>query len=332
MKFSDVCVPKDRNVAFTVMPMMDEGVSPPQVMWSSLGIVSPPPVDKVLGHLRGLTKDGGFLDCWDFKEDGREAVFSDVFKCLDENWGKLSPNVQAGLRDNAIVPMGSCLVKAKSIFFRLPMNLAPLMHELPRWCVGNSGFMEKIGVREKANVEDYVACLGEMKKDVGGEVMNPNELVAVLRLSKFLSHTLSEQGGEIGTAHVVYGVDDGGRLCDLKNLFYNDAPWLTGRVDRGLVRFAHPRYEAGVCEDLNMRKLGASVVEVLDVNCEVEEVEEARRGSEELREVLRSEGFWVVVEGMVEGGGGAREKGRRLLRELDGERADERSELMSEAS
>ncbi|GMI37040.1 hypothetical protein TeGR_g1657, partial [Tetraparma gracilis] len=182
-----VVVPKDHNLAFTKKPMIGDDVCPPQVFWSSLGVVSPVEVATVLGHLRVLVGDGGrVLGQWDFKGAGVVEVFGAVFKYLEENFDKLSPNVGGALKTTPIVPIGMNLVKASSIFFRLPFNLQPLMYELPRWCAGNTLFT-KLGVRETPDVADYCAALGSMQEQVGGGVLGPNELAAVLRLSKFLS-------------------------------------------------------------------------------------------------------------------------------------------------
>lgn len=180
--FKEVVTPKDVNLAFTVMPMVKEEVCPPQVMCSSLGIVSPPPLESVLGQLRNLTKDGGYLGKWDFPAAQPTAVFSSLFKFMEDNWAKLSPRIKDALPDVPLVPVGTQLVKPKVLFFRLNMNLQPLLYELPRWCGAYATFFENIGVRESPDIDDYRACLEEMQREVGGGILTPNELQAVLKV------------------------------------------------------------------------------------------------------------------------------------------------------
>ena len=261
--FEAICTPKDANLAFTMMPLLVDEACPPQVMWSSLGIVSPPPMDVVLAHLRNLTDGGGFLGRWNFNAAGPTAVFSSMFKFLEDNWDKLSPSVRASLKDVTLVPIDGELVKPKVIFFRLNMNLQPLLYELPRWCGGASNLFEKIGVRESPEVEDYKSCLIGMHKDVGTGVLNPNELQAVLKLCALLADA---SAGGTGSVDGVFSVDDSSRMCSSKSLLYNDAPWLNGRLNRKLIKLTHPKMKSEVSDALKIPRLSESVVELLEDN------------------------------------------------------------------
>jgi hypothetical protein len=82
-----VSPPKDRHLVWSVVPVLLAIHVPPQLIWSSLGINSPPGRDVVLRHLKNLTvgdeaargdghgEGGGtVLDRW-----GVEAVSQDVF-------------------------------------------------------------------------------------------------------------------------------------------------------------------------------------------------------------------------------------------------------------
>ncbi|GMH69495.1 hypothetical protein TrRE_jg392, partial [Triparma retinervis] len=289
--FREVLTPKDFNLGFTVMPMLREEVCPPQVMWSSLGIASPPTMEVVLGHLRNLCKDGGFLGKWDFPPAQPIAVFSSLFKFLEENWDKLSPRIKAALPDVQLVPVGTQLVKPKVLFFRLNMNLQPLLYELPRWCGGSADFFSLVGVRESPALSDYGACLEEMRRVAGDGVLTPNELQAVLKLDGLLG----EKAGEGEVRGVILGVDDRSRMCGCEALIYNDAPWLTGRLERRLVRMVHPKMKKEVARSLKIRMLSESVVEILDDEFSLEgggEGEDVTRKlrSTEFRDALRGLG------------------------------------------
>ena len=151
--------PKDRHLAFTVMPIIHNAATPPQVLFSSLGIVSPPPISVVLRQLRTLIENEGTLDHWNYKHGTVETVFSDIFSFLQgeyflmiwiciwiasismlvcmldfesDNYVDLSPRVQDGLKDKAIVPIGTNLVKTNRLFFRLTKDLSPFFYEVPR--------------------------------------------------------------------------------------------------------------------------------------------------------------------------------------------------------
>ena len=125
-------VHKDRNLVFRVLPVVPDAYSPPQVMFSSLGIESPPSIGNVLKQIRELTDDEIELDHWTYKYDSIEVVFGNIFSFLQDNFEKLSPLVQLGLKDKSIVPVGTTLVKANRLFFRLPKDLSPFFFEVPR--------------------------------------------------------------------------------------------------------------------------------------------------------------------------------------------------------
>lgn len=64
------------------MPIIHSSATPPQVMFSSLGIVSPPPISVVLRQLRALIEDESILDHWTYKHGSIEVVFSEIFSFL----------------------------------------------------------------------------------------------------------------------------------------------------------------------------------------------------------------------------------------------------------
>ena len=160
-KFRETVAPKDRHVAFKVRPVMHESACPPQVMFSSLGITSPPPITVVLAQIKALTENASILDRWTYKYGSFEQVFAEIFGFLQgkllpyryltnsytrlfflltvspcssksENYSSLSPRVQEALRERPLVPVGTTLVKPNRLFFRLAKDLAPFFYEVPR--------------------------------------------------------------------------------------------------------------------------------------------------------------------------------------------------------
>jgi hypothetical protein len=61
---------------------MHESACPPQVMFSSLGIISPPPITVVLGQIKALTENESVLDHWVYKYGSFEQVFAKLFDFL----------------------------------------------------------------------------------------------------------------------------------------------------------------------------------------------------------------------------------------------------------
>lgn len=154
-RFADTAAPKDKFLVFKVTPVIPEACTPPQVMFSSLGIMSPPAISTVLRQIRALTEVEGSLGRWTYKHASVETVFSAVFSFLQgnffivisswcskvtchltyigiDNFADLSPRVKSALSDRAIVPVGSSFVKANRLFFRLSQDLAPFFYEVPR--------------------------------------------------------------------------------------------------------------------------------------------------------------------------------------------------------
>ena len=76
------------------MPIIHTIATPPQVMFSSLGIVSPPPISVVLKQLRALIADESVLDHWNYKFGSVEAVFSEIFSYLQGKHESHENNVQ----------------------------------------------------------------------------------------------------------------------------------------------------------------------------------------------------------------------------------------------
>lgn len=85
-RFADTAAPKDKFLVFKVTPVIPEACTPPQVMFSSLGIISPPAISTVLRQIRALTEVEGSLDRWTYKHASVETVFSAVFSFLQGNF------------------------------------------------------------------------------------------------------------------------------------------------------------------------------------------------------------------------------------------------------
>ena len=120
-------------LGFTVMPLLEGDLAPPQIFFSSLGVTSQPPLEVVLRHIRNLTSCGDSLDRWNTQHFTLRETFSALFVYLAEHWREVVPNVKDALRAAQLVPVGHTLVRPSRLFFRLAgEDFAPFMHEMPR--------------------------------------------------------------------------------------------------------------------------------------------------------------------------------------------------------
>ena len=121
-------------LGFTVMPLLEADLAPPQIFFSSLGVTSQPPLEVVLRHIRNLTSCGDSLDRWNTQHFSLRETFSALFVYLAEHWREVAPNVKDALRAAQLVPVGHSLVRPSRLFFRLAgEDFSPFMHEMPRY-------------------------------------------------------------------------------------------------------------------------------------------------------------------------------------------------------
>ena len=189
-------------LGFTVMPVLEDAVSMPQLLSSSLGVTTAPDVGTVLKHLECLTK-GGSLDRWNYEEADIQFTFGAIFSFLTDQWGSLSHSTQRKLRDTALVPVGTQLMKSSRLFFRLNEDLSPFMHEVPRFFGTYERFLSNMGVKEVPSSQDYIEFLSDFASECRGFALNPNELKAAVAIVK--SITSSKDGlGNMKPSTVVY--------------------------------------------------------------------------------------------------------------------------------
>jgi len=260
-RFRDTAAPRDKHLVFKVMPILHSSATPPQVMFSTLGIVSPPPISIVLRQLRALIEDDCILDHWTYKHGTVENVFSEIFSFLQDNYDDLSPRVQEGLKDKAIVPVGTTLVKANRLFFRLAKDLSPFFYEVPRAFGACDVFLRNLGVRESPKTGDYALSLLELNREIGASKLNANELNSVIEVVSLAASNDQEQTGE-----TICAPDLSGKLVSIDQLLQNDQPWLVNsrRLDLNKVHLCHPKLSKELLNKLQIRPMSQQVHEVLN--------------------------------------------------------------------
>lgn len=298
-RFREVAVPRDRNVVFKVFPVMPETITPPQVMFSSLGIVSPPTIPTVLDQVRLLTEDESALDRWSYKHGTIEEVFADLFSFLQENFRRLARPVQAGLRDLPLVPVGTTLVRANRLFFRLNKDLSPFFYEVPRAFGAYDELLRNLGVRESPQSNDYALSLAELKREIGVGMLNVNELNSAIDVVSLIAD--EESMGKSLKSDVKYAPDSFGKLVNVTELLQNDCPWLinSGRLDLNRVFLVHPKLSRDLCEKLGIQRLSECITEVLEESFVLTESERDVKLIQ-IEANLRSAEFISTVEGLTD--------------------------------
>lgn len=302
VSFGEAAPAKDRNLVWSVVPVLLPHLVPPQLCWSTLGLSSPPARELVVQHLMNLCKggttttttmarrgdatgaaataaDGGgsVLDRWVYG-NSPVVVFQSIFKYLEEHWDSIPPRSKTALKDLPCVPVGNRLVKAARLYFRLTQDLAPFMFEVPRAFGAYDTLFTALGTRTSPSPQDYALLLTELQGECGDSSLNPNELEAVLKVVVLLAETLSMQGGgereggreggravdEVLRGWRLYLPDDRSVLVPLDTCLYDDASWLRGRVHAHLLRVVHPRIGLETCESFGIPRISAVVREALE--------------------------------------------------------------------
>lgn len=106
-RFDELLSKQSGALGFTVMPILDEDITPHQIYFSALGrvyksyfeyyiinlgITSIPSLDIVLRHIRNLTIKSASLDRWNSKYTIIDT-FTGIYKYLSENWSSIPNNV-----------------------------------------------------------------------------------------------------------------------------------------------------------------------------------------------------------------------------------------------
>lgn len=251
-------------LGFTVMPVLEKDVSPPQIYFSSLGISSSPSLEILLRHFKNLIESAP-LDRWNCEEKYPVMhTFASVFTALQEKWKDVSPAVKTALRDLAILPIGHSLVKPGRLFFRLSEDLSPFMHEIPRCFGPHETFLKQIGVKESPSRADYLQFLTELKAEAGEHALNPNELRAVLAIVQLamaprhteapdpshVSQTASEERLYVPDEHSVLRLS---LLC-----LVDDDDWLRERAEQRIAEMGFYFLHSALATSLSTNVLSGS--------------------------------------------------------------------------
>jgi hypothetical protein len=183
VRFADTASPAVSTLLFTVRPVLADDIAPPQLWFSKLSILSSPEIDTVCEHMHNLVeRSEAVLDRWNCPTHTIREVFEAVYRFLWDNWQKVPVDVRTWLKGSACIPVGMRLVRPSRVFFRLQDSLAPFMFELPRFFGSHEQILTELGVAQSPTPENYAQFLSELASETHDERLNPNELMAAVKV------------------------------------------------------------------------------------------------------------------------------------------------------
>ncbi len=256
--------------------------------------MSPPTIPVVLKQLKELTDENRIsLDHWTYVHGSPEDVFRSIFSFIEDNYDKLSPRVQSGLRGRAIIPVGTTLVKPSRLFFRLAKDLSPFFYEVPRAFGACDKLMREIGVRETPRSHDYAVSLRELKREIGDHRLNANELKSVIEVIRLIAEV--EKSSDLTS---IFLPDENSTLLPMEKLLRNDAPWILQKVNRNALHMVHPRVSEELCKQLQVPRISTSVREDLDAGFEPRVLHQHIAGIAHIERQMKSTVFRRALESM----------------------------------
>ncbi|KAL4175941.1 hypothetical protein KRP22_000899 [Phytophthora ramorum] len=267
-KYSECATLDDQALVFSTMPIMTNVALPPRVLYSRLGIKSPPPQHQIVSHLLLITNGDRALSSqaldWQFFLPMVE-VFQAIFKYLQEHWSELG-ETQQRLTTSAVIPVGSTLVKGSRLFFHLGENLAPLMFEVPRAFGAYDTLFRHMGSKESPEVSDYIRLLRDLSEECCGHPLNLNELIAVARAIELLAIALTESNHRLTLAEKrsIFFPSGMAVMQSVLAMAYNDSAALCASIDLSELHVVHPRISTRCCKILGVPGITSVVSEELD--------------------------------------------------------------------
>ncbi|ETL96493.1 hypothetical protein, variant 1 [Phytophthora nicotianae] len=268
-KYADCATSDDQALVYSTMPILANVALPPRVLYSRLGIKSPPPQDQVVKHLLTITNGDRAMSSrsldWQFFLPMVE-VFQAIFKFLQENWVELGPETQKRLANAAVIPVGSTLVKGSRLFIRLGENLAPLMFEVPRVFGAYDTLFGYMGSKEAPEVSDYIQLLRDLKDECCGHSLNLNELVAAARAIDLLVAAMAESNYRLSREekNSIFLPSGTAVMQSMLVMAFNDSASLCSSVDLTELHVVHPRISTRCCKMLEVPGITSIVTEELD--------------------------------------------------------------------
>ncbi|RLN54128.1 hypothetical protein BBJ28_00020342, partial [Nothophytophthora sp. Chile5] len=268
-RYAECATPDDQALVYSTMPILGSAALPPRVLWSRLGITSPPAQHHVVAHLLSITNGDRPLSSrsldWQFFLPMVD-VFQTIFKFLQDHWDRLDRGSQRKLTTAAVIPVGSTLVKGSHLFFHLGENLAPLMFEVPRAFGAYDTLFRHMGSKDEPAVTDYLRLLRDLHEECRGHALNLNELIAAARAVELLADALAESNHRLSLQEKrhIFLPSGAAVMQSMLVMAYNDSAALCANIDLTELHLVHPRMSTRCCQILGVPGISSVVSEELE--------------------------------------------------------------------
>jgi sacsin len=151
------------------------------------------------------------------------------------------------------------------LFFHLSQNLAPLVFEIPRAFGAYDTLFRHLGSKENPTMEDYIHLLEEIQEECHSNRLNLNELNAVVKIVMSLTCLMVETNQKLDkeTKKYFYLPSQDSILRPLVQMAFNDAPWISNRIDLTEIHLIHSRISDTCCHLLDVPRISSIVYEEL---------------------------------------------------------------------
>lgn len=295
-RFQDVTTKSTGILSFTILPILSDDICPPHMFLSQLGVKINPSISIVLDHIQNLTGSNESLDRWNVDSLYTiQHTFSAIFSYLSDHWKELDPSKRDKLKSFALIPIANILIKPERLFFKLPLDLSPFLHEVPLSFGSHEQLLKRLGVRTSPVAMDYIDFLNDLAKECHNQPLNTNELRAVKAIIEaivnnentsidVISGVSAAQGGanaSHGGASTLLATPSGGNpmtssiflpdemsvLRPSNRLVFNDNFWLREQISSMLLdydyHFLHPSIALSIVNQLQLFKLSDIVQQKL---------------------------------------------------------------------
>lgn len=169
--------------------------------------------------------------------------------------------IRSVLHGKDCVWVGTCFPSFSRVAFSSAVNAQPYLYEIPQDMRSFEALFKHIGVKDSFGRSHFVKAISDMKNQYKDTPLNDQQLDF---LCVILNH-LGRQNKWHGTgADAICLPRTDGVLIPAQSLLFDDAPWLSGTLNRESIKFVHQR----ISNDLAARLGAGSLRALLLVNKE----------------------------------------------------------------
>ncbi|KAH9323717.1 hypothetical protein KI387_018356, partial [Taxus chinensis] len=162
--------------------------------------------------------------------------------------------LQSVLEGMQWVWIGDNFVSPKELAFDSPAKFQPYLYVVPSELSVFRNLLTALGVRLTFDIMDYIQVLRHLNEDMKGLALSSEQLSFVLRVLEAVADTLGEKMTFDSSEGSILVPDASGILIPVKDLVYNDAPWLA-RTNIEVQNFVHSSIANDLAERLGAKSL-----------------------------------------------------------------------------